>query len=294
MTYPFARLASKWIDTPLMIEPSKAVTIANAFAPRVLGGAVNVLGDMEQPVVEAGILRERLRDHYDRHETLHRTDGGVAVIEVEGTLVDKGAFLGASSGETSYEGLSVQVADAHDDSIKAVVFEFDSPGGMVDGCFELADEIFELSKVKPTVAILTSCAASAAYLLASACGSIVVPRFGVVGSIGVITMHVDARRAAEDQGFDVTVFRSGLKKADGHPLVEPRDGWSEEMQDRLDRMRDAFAETVARYRAGSISKESALATEAGVYEGQDAVDAGLADAVADPKKAFRAFVEQYG
>lgn len=294
MTYPFARLASKWVDTPLMIEPSKAVTIANAFAPRVLGAPVSVSGEIEASGIEAGILRERLRDYYDRHETLHRTESGVAVIEVEGTLVDKGAYLGKSSGETSYEGLSIQVADAHDDSIRAAVFEIDSPGGMVDGCFELGDEMFELSKVKPTIAILTSNACSAAYLLAAACGSVVIPRFGCAGSIGVITMHVDARRAAEEQGFDVTVFRSGMKKGDGNPFAEPRDGWSDELQARLDRMRDTFAEAVSRYRAGSISKESALATEAGVYEGQDAVDAGLADAVADPKKAFAAFVEQYG
>jgi len=247
------------------------------------------------PQHDAGVLRERIRNHYDRHETLHRTEGGVAVIEVEGTLVDKGAYLGQSSGETSYEGLSIQVADAlADDSIKGVVFEIDSPGGLVSGAFELAEEIFALSQAKPTIAILTPNACSAAYLLSGGCRAIVLPETGYAGSIGVISAHVNATKAAEKAGYEFTLFGAGIKKGDGHPFVEPRDGYFEERRAESEALRELFAETVARYRSHAIDKDAILATEAGLYRGQAAVDVGLADAVAPPKEAFAAFVKQYG
>ena len=68
------------------------------------------------------------------------------------------------------------------------------------------------------------------------------------------------------------------------------------MQDNseLEELRVEFAETVARYRAGRLSKDQALATEAGVYRGAKAVSAGLADAVARPSQVLAAFGAELG
>lgn len=56
-------------------------------------------------------------------------------------------------------------------------------------------------------------------------------------------------------------------------------------------MRQKFAEVVGKGRSGRITKASALATEADIYEAGDALKIGLIDAVGDPLATFDAFVK---
>jgi hypothetical protein len=55
--------------------------------------------------------------------------------------------------------------------------------------------------------------------------------------------------------------------------------------------RGSFAQTVAAGRGNRLDVHAALDTEAAVLRGNEAVAAGLADAVADPRSAFRAFAQ---
>lgn len=73
---------------------------------------------------------------------------------------------------------------------------------------------------KPIHAILTESAYSAAYAIASAADHISVPRTGGVGSIGVITMHLDWTQRIKDDGLKVTIITFGSRKAEGSPLRE--------------------------------------------------------------------------
>lgn len=293
--YAMPEIAARLFNTPLMLHEGKANIIARAFGPRVLGRELDMNHGPEMGVLTED-MRE-LRDGWTGEKTYNgpKMVGPVAVIEVEGSLVNKGAWVGKSSGVTSYEGLNIQIADCRErDDIKAAVFEIDSFGGEVDGCFNCAEELFQLSQEKPTMAILTDHACSAAYLIASACRQSVIPATGYAGSIGVISMHVDASEWAKKQGLAVTILRAGEKKA--------RPGMFEAMTDEeyssaiedLESMRVLFAETVARYRVGRLSLDAALATEADTFRGQKAVDLGLVDAVARPKDAFREFLAAIG
>lgn len=291
MTFAMPEIAARLFDTPLMLHEAKANIIARSFGPRVLGQDVAMA---DTPVM--GVLSQNMRELRDgwTGEKIYagpKMVGNVAVIEVEGSLVNKGAWVGKTSGMTSYEGLNIQIADclARDD-IKAVVFEIDSFGGEVDGCFACAEELFALSQEKPTIAILTDHACSAAYLLAAACRQIVIPATGYTGSIGVITMHVDASGWAKNQGLAVTILRAGEKKArPGMFEAMSEEEYSEAVSD-LETMRSLFAETVSRYRGSRLSVETALATQADTFRGQAAVDLGLADAVGRPKQVFEAFL----
>lgn len=295
MPYAMPEVAARMFNTPLMLHEGKANIIARAFGPRVLGNEINIRGSPEMGVLNEG-MRE-LRDGWTGERIYNgpKMVGPVAVIEAEGSLVNKGAWVGKSSGVTSYEGLNIQIADCHDrDDIKAAVFEVDSFGGEVDGCFNCAEELHRLSLKKPTIAILTDHACSAAYLIASACRQIVIPSTGYAGSIGVISMHVDVSEWAKKQGLNVTILRAGERKArPGMFEAMSDDEYSTAIED-LESMRVLFAETVARYRAGRISLEAALATEADTFRGQKAVDLGLVDAVARPKDAFNEFLAAIG
>lgn len=294
MTIGMPLIAERLFGSPLMIEDRKGAIIARALGPRVLGQSVTISGE------QMGVLAEPIRDVVDgwTGEKIYngpKMVGPVAVIEVEGTLVNKGSYIGKSSGLTSYEGIGVQVADCRSPSVEAVVFEIDSFGGEVDGAFALAEEIFALSQEKPTIAILTDHACSSGYLQAAACRQIIIPATGYAGSIGVIAMHIDATKWMEREGLAVNVMRAGPDKARPQPFVESisEAEYAERMAD-CEALRHEFAATVARFRAGRMSLEAILGTNSKSYRGEEAVKIGLCDAVARPAEAFRAFLAEFG
>jgi signal peptide peptidase SppA len=219
--------------------------------------------------------------------------GGVAVIPIEGTLVHKGKWLGTSSGQTSYEATRALIARAmRSDTVKGVVFEVDSYGGQVSGAFETAAAIHELSRAKPTLAILTDFAFSAGYLMASAARQIVMPPGGGAGSIGVIAMHADFSKQLEQDGVALTLVTAGAHKADGHPALPLDESVRAEMQARVDASYDRFLEAVGTFRGVRLPSAAARATEARTYVGEAAVAAGLVDGIAEAEDAFREFVNR--
>jgi ClpP class serine protease len=291
-----AHIAQQMFGTPLLIEPGKARVIGEAFGPRVLGVHVN-LGDTsasEVPafrpsagsILDEGMSNSLLRDGggFTRHR-------GVAIIEVIGTCVRRGSWLGQSSGMTSYEGLRAQIKSAAaDPEIKAIALEFDTPGGEAAGAFELAHLVRKVRNSKPVYAFCAQNAFSAGYALASQSSRIVVPEFGGAGSIGCVMMHAEMSRKLEKDGVTVTIIRSGARKMEGSPVEPLPAELLAEWQSRSDRMRVAFAELVGLGRGRSLDTAAALKTEARCYEGAEAVSLGIADQVADPKEAFDAMV----
>jgi len=295
------RISAALFDQPHLYHPRKAETFVRAFGPRLTGTNVTIVngeGGVEHTAFaggrpSAGVLGDRLGRAFDRHSVrpFDMVDG-VAVIPIEGTLVQKGNWIGQSSGETSYQGLQTQVARAGRDDVKGAVFEVDSFGGMVNGAFETAAGIRQLSAAKPTIAILTDFAYSAAFLLASQCRQIIVPEFGGAGSIGVVTLHVDWSAALENDGIKVTIIHAGQHKVDGNPYEPLPEALRAEWQARVEAIRQRFAETVGRGRGKRYTKAAALNSEAKSYDAAEAASLGLVDAVGDPQEAFAAFIEE--
>ncbi|MEM1375846.1 MAG: S49 family peptidase [Pseudomonadota bacterium] len=266
------RQAQCLFGTPLLAHPVKAAVVAETFAARLVGARVASFGgaiadDDEGAMIDvsAGQLTQRTRDYYDPAHRLFDTVDGIAVIAVEGSLVAKGAWIGQSSGATSYEGINLQVEDAlNDESVTGVALEVDSFGGEVDGAYECASRIFALSQVKPTIAILTSHACSAGYLLASAASQILVPESGQVGSIGVIAMHMEMSKFLENEGIAVTVLRAGARKADFNAYEPLSQEAAQDYLTELEELRQVFAARVGDHRGERLTAEAALATEPSV------------------------------
>lgn len=296
-------VAARLFDVELMVDPGKLAAIVAGLGGRVVEGGFELTGvdpihhvafANGRPSESMGRLGDPLGSSIERagygDRMLYKV-GNVAVIPVEGTLVHKGKYLGQSSGQTSYEGVQARVSRAmRDDAVKGVVFEMDSYGGEVNGAFETARMIAELSAAKPTLAILTENALSAGYLLAAAARQIVIPETGFAGSIGVVTMHADFSQRLEKDGVKVTLIASGAHKTDAHPSAPLGDDVRKAMQARVDAGRALFANSIGQFRGKRHSAQAAMATEAQVYRGEDAVRAGLVDGVIDPIKAFNAFV----
>ena len=294
-----AQIAQRAFNTPLMVEPSKALAFLSGLGPRIAGREIRFQGDMVDALAQAapttrasligGALAERMRDNGTRPFALI---DGIAVIEIAGTLVHRGAWIGQSSGITSYEGIAAQIdAALADTAVRGIALEIDSFGGEVAGAFDLADRIRAAREQKPVHAFVAEHALSAGYILASQASHITLPRTGTVGSIGVVVLHSEMSGMLDQKGINVTLVHAGAHKVDANPYEPLDEDVQNRMQSELEGLRTLFAQTVAKGRGERFGIEAALNTEAAILRGVEAVTAGLADAVSDPRSAFRAFAE---
>jgi len=280
----FEFLAQRLFNTPLAIAPGKAEVIMAALADR-LG-----IGQIARLTAAPMAYDEYEDDDYSAPGRNPRGGydivGGVAIIEVCGTLVQKLGTLRPYSGMSGYDGIRQNFMMAMSDpEVKAIMLDIDSPGGEVSGCFDLVDAIYQARGKKPIWSILNESAYSAAYAIASAADKIIIPRTGGVGSIGVIWMHMDWSKALTGAGFKVTFITYGDTKADGHPEIPLSTEALARFQGEINMMGELFVSTVARNR--NISAKSVRDTQAATFLGADGVSQGLADAVMAPDAAFR-------
>lgn len=298
----FDRICNLLFDQPHLYHRQKAETVVRMLGPRLTGHEITVVngaGTVEHTAFangrpSAGVIGDRMGRAIDRGGYVpFDVVEGVAIIPIEGTLVHKGAWIGQSSGETSYQGLMTQIARAaRAPQVAGIVYEVDSFGGMVNGAFEVATAMREASRVKPSIAILTDYAYSAGYLLASQARQIVMPEFGGAGSIGVVTMHADFSGYLEKEGIKVTFIQSGDHKTDGNQFEPLPQDLFDRLKAQVDAMRERFAGAVGKGRGKRFTRAQALKTEAQAFTAGEALDIGLVDAVGDPQQAFDAFIRE--
>ena len=268
-------IASRVLDTPLVIGQAKLEAILAVIGPRI--GIAAPAPGMLGPAVMNGDGRRR--------GAYLVTPEGIAVIPVFGTLVKRAGAIEAASGLTSYGQLEEQIMDAATDpAVRAILLDIDSPGGEAAGVFDLSDLVFEARSLKPVWAIADEEAFSGAYAIASAAERLFVPRTGGLGSIGVVAVHVD--RSARDamEGFRTTTVYAGARKNDFNPHETLKDGARRTLQAEVDRVHALFVDTVARNRG--LAADEVRATEARLFFGEDAVSAGLADEVGTLRDAL--------
>jgi signal peptide peptidase SppA len=288
----FPHLAQRLFNVPLAIHPQKAEIVMAALADR-LGIAHLFRADG----LEVALARHALafdpderRDRAASAERGYDVVAGVAVVPIEGTLVQKLGTLRPSSGMTGYDGIRQNLLTAlADPQVRALLLDIDSPGGEVAGCFDLADTIFACRGDKPIWAVLDESAYSAAYALASAADRVVVPRTGGTGSIGVMALRIDFTKALAADGIKVAIVASGARKADGHPAKALSGEELDAIQRDVDASAAIFFDTVARHRA--LAANAVRALQAATFQGAAGVAAGLADDVLPPDAAFRALLD---
>jgi len=277
-------LAQRMFNTPLALHPRKAEVVMAALTDRFGLTRIQSMSDWAED--DESFSRQARDTGYDVVE-------GIAIIPIQGTLVQKLGTLRPYSGMTGYDGIRACFLRAlYDSEVKAICLDIDSPGGEVAGCFDLVDEIFAARGSKPVWAILSESAYSAAYALASAADKIIVPRTGGVGSVGVIVMHVDWSQKIKDDGLQVTIITYGDRKAESNPYEPLSETARKAIQSDIDEMGRLFVSTVSRNRG--IAEKTVRDTEAACFLGADGVQLGLADQVASPDAAFRDLLQLVG
>ena len=116
-----AQIAQRAFNTPLMVDPAKAMAFLSGLGPRITGQEITFEGlDVEATDQTAASLPARASLFGNDLAQRHQRNGskpyalvdGIAVIEIAGTLVHRGAWIGQSSGLTSYEGIAAQLQAA--------------------------------------------------------------------------------------------------------------------------------------------------------------------------------------
>jgi signal peptide peptidase SppA len=205
----------------------------------------------------------------------------VAVIPVHGVIVPRASIFSAMSGGTSIEELSRTFRSAlSDEEVDAIVFDMDSPGGIVDGVPEFAEEIRASRGRKPIAAVSNTMMASAAYWLGSQADEITVTPSGEAGSIGVFSAHEDWSAWWEAEGIKTTLISAGKFKTEGNEFEPLGDEARAFFQSKVDDYYGMFVRDVAAGRKASTSAVRAGYGQGRMLTAKDAVAADIADRVA--------------
>lgn len=290
--FEMSRVMQRLFNHPLALHPARVEILLSVVRSKyglrqiTSGGRVIDTAGMDALAMQA---RQQASIAGARREgKIFQEADEVAIIPVWGTLV-KDWGLDPWSGITGYDGIERKAIAAMEDSnIKGVWLDIDSGGGDVAGLADLCDLLVSLSARKggkPIYAMAAEHAYSAAYAIAACADKVFVPRFGGVGSIGVITIHASFARQLEESGVDVTVIRAGEEKARANALEQLPEATRAHIQAQVDEIREWFIKHVSD-NMPAASQKTVRETEGLDYMGETARAIGLVTAVCSELEAW--------
>ena len=192
----------------------------------------------------------------------------VAVIRLKGVITDS-------------KDISRQLSKwADDSSVKSIVLQIVSPGGVVAPSQEIYTAVKRAAEKKPVVASMGALAASGGYYAAAPCTKIIANPGTITGSIGVIIMFSSTYGLMDKLGIGATVVKSGKFKDVGSPHRPFTDDDKEIIQSVVDDTYDQFVEAVAEGRDMPEEEVRKLA-DGRIFTGRQALKAKLVDDLGD-------------
>ncbi|NRA78327.1 MAG: S49 family peptidase [Pseudoalteromonas sp.] len=285
----FLNMLSRACNKAQFIEPNYASTF---FSYLGLRAGASKLVNADGTELNADEMKEMASSFAPtrNRERSYEVRDGLAVLPVSGTLLHKYGYLQPRSGATGYDGIIARLNEAiSDPEVKAVMLDFDSPGGEAAGCFDATQMIRKMRDIKPIYALCYDTMCSAAMALGSACTERWITQSGNAGSVGVVVAHANYEKHLENEGVEITLMHSGAHKIDGNPYESLSVEVKTRIQAKLDKNRAQFSKIVADNIGMSV--EAVLATEAKVYQGQEAVDIGFADRLVNGVEAIPLLID---
>jgi protease-4 len=169
-------------------------------------------------------------------------------------------------------------------SVKAVVFAIDSPGGTTTGAEKLYGAIRRLSAKKPTVAVVGNVAASGAYIAAIGTDQIVALGNALVGSIGVLIEYPNVAKMLDTIGVKMEDVKSSPLKAAPNPF-EPTTPEAEAALAAL--VGDSFTwfKSLVKERRNMTGEELQAVADGRVFTGRQGIDLHLVDRLGGEREA---------
>jgi len=206
---------------------------------------------------------------------------GVAIMLVRGPMMrHASSFRYWFSNATSYGELRKDFQRALDDSsVRAILWDFDSPGGQVNGLAELGEAIYAARGKKPMRAYASGDCCSAAYWLASAVGDIRCSPTSELGSIGCKMLYFDDTKALDEIGYKRVEIVSSNAPGKASDPSDP--DYKKRLQAQCNEYGALFAATVAQYRDVALDAVQSDYGKGDVLIGASAVEAGLCDGLSN-------------
>lgn len=208
-------------------------------------------------------------------------DERIAVLELDGVIQDVGS--GNIFSEMSYDHqlFLEQIETAkEDETVKAILFKVNSPGGGVSESAEIHQAILDLQEEsdKPIYVSMGDMAASGGYYVAAPADKIYAQKTTLTGSIGVIMQNINYAKLAEKYGVDFNTIKSGKHKDILSPSREMTDEEHQIMQSIIDEMFDEFVSIIVDGR-DMKEKEVRGIADGRIYTGNQAKEINLVDEV---------------
>lgn len=221
--------------------------------------------------------------------------GAVAVVPLWGVLVPHaGMMIDVSQEGTGLDawlqGFRAAMADPE---VGSILLHVDSPGGSVGLVEETAAEVRAARAQKPIIAVADTLAASAAYYIASQADELYVTPSGMVGSIGVYTVHEDLSARLEQQGVKPTVISApeGGHKFEQNPFGPLSEDAQAHLQAQVNDAYDMFVSAVAKGRGVTRGVVEAQYGQGRTLNARAALAAGMVDGVASYDEVLRAMLK---
>jgi len=261
----YDHLAAYAVTNPWALEPEMLAVVVAILSRRLAG-------DDTHPDVMALAQQKR-------HEQV--VPKGIGVIPMYGVMAPKMNMFSEISGGTTYQQSTALLREAvNTKDISAIVLDWDSPGGNVQGADEFAHEVMKARAIKPVISQVNYRMCSAAYWIGACATEIVAAPSGVVGAIGVYSIHDDLSKALADKGVKRTYISKGKYKVDGNetePLTdETKTRWLAELEVPYTK----FINAVAHGRGVSASAVRAGFGEGRAVQADDALALGMVDRIA--------------
>jgi len=197
----------------------------------------------------------------------------IAIIYAEGEIVEAGGGIVGDKMAATIRKVR------EDESVKAVVFRVNSPGGSVIASDKIKAEIDLLRAEKPVVASYGDYAASGGYWISNSCDRIFTDKTTLTGSIGVFSMIPDLSKTVRDIAHVNMVTVGSSSHSDVmsgmRPLSESETEW---MQKSIEDIYSTFVGIVAEGRDMTTEAVDDIA-QGRVWAGAEALGIGLVDEI---------------
>lgn len=177
-------------------------------------------------------------------------------------------------------------------TIKAIVINIDSGGGLPGTSQAIFNEIHELKKnisPKYVLALVENCAASGAYYIACAADFIISTPSAIIGSIGAYARLFSVKKIADKYDLDCDIVKAGQYKGAGNIFSPITSEQKTEIQGVLDNVYAQFVKDVLSKREKcGLSKKSNIWAEGKIFSGEQALKLGLIDQIGSISNAIEA------
>jgi len=172
-------------------------------------------------------------------------------------------------------------AARHDEEVRAIIIDVDSPGGGITPSDEIYRELMlfkESAEGRKVVIYMRDLAASGGYYVAMAGDWLVAQPTTVLGSIGVIMQSLNWKGLSDKIGVTDTTIKSGDNKDLLNPFRESDPEQIAMLQDMIDRMHTRFRALVSAGRGIEEARLMELA-DGRIFTADQALELNLIDQV---------------